>query len=184
MKRATHNTQYESQIVRIWIALAVALMLLAALSRAAEMPPMPTVTNAVVPIIVLSQPVGGRGALLLLQSLVVKPGWWTVSTNKAGCLVQTNYLIKACRTNCTGTVYWHVKNPATSLTIAWNYPTNQPDVVFIVQSSPTLSKPLNQWPVKSIVKTNGLTVKISGSEFFVVRASNTVNKLVSEYAIK
>jgi hypothetical protein len=72
----------------------------------------------------------------------------------------------------------------TTLSVVWDF-LNDGHTSFWVYSSQDISKPKQIWPLKAIVATNGLPVKLAvgGHEFYAVRASNSVYKTLSDYAV-
>lgn len=67
----------------------------------------------------------------------------------------------------------------TNITLAWYYNAPTQNIAFLVLSRPDLS-PASQWSYKSQTTALQATVPTTNhQEFFIVRASNTITRLVS-----
>ncbi|HLP76464.1 MAG TPA: hypothetical protein VK327_06035 [Candidatus Paceibacterota bacterium] len=69
--------------------------------------------------------------------------------------------------------------PVKTVTLTWNYPVSDPEIVFNVYGTTNLALPLMQWPLLSTVTNLSCTLPMQDRCFFTVTASNVVTGLES-----
>ncbi|GEM_PF-3242296 len=74
--------------------------------------------------------------------------------------------------------------PATKkITLSWDYPETDSQIVFNIYETTDLSVPMNQWNLVTNVTERSCTLSIQdGCHFFTVSASNTLSGLESAFA--
>lgn len=68
--------------------------------------------------------------------------------------------------------------PTKTITLMWDYPQLDPEIVFNVYSTTNIAAPVSQWSVVTNVKQLSCSLPLQdGNRFFTVSASNTVSGL-------
>lgn len=72
--------------------------------------------------------------------------------------------------------------PVKTVTLTWNYPQSDPDIVFNIYGTTNLTLPAMRWPLISTVTNMSCTLPMLDCCFFTVTASNVVTGLESSRA--
>jgi hypothetical protein len=72
-----------------------------------------------------------------------------------------------------------------TVTLIWDYPQLDPQIVFNVYATTDLAEPISNWTLVTNVSTTSCVLPAQyDKQFFTVAASNTVTQLQSAYASK
>lgn len=73
--------------------------------------------------------------------------------------------------------------PSQKVTLSWEYPDANPDIVFNVYGTTNLTLPMTQWPLVVTTTQTSCSLPMQGeSFFFVVAASNIVTGMESSFS--